>query len=325
MKYFGRRFVQLSRRPIFLEEKFLFDKDSKEHYIKRGDPNKPTYYIIRRNFEGEGLFARYRLIMGHVRYALSKGWIPVVDMQYYPNPYLPPEKLGKENSWEYYFEQPMRVGLEEAYNGENVILGRGNFIEPRPGHAMSLLENKNNSLAEWRNLIKQGYMKIKPARMKEILATREKLFAPNDRVLGVLLRGTDYVTLRLQGHPVQPSVELAISTISKKLKEWNCNKIFLATEDKTIVEKIKAAFGDVCITLDREYVDYEPQPGNRVCVQHLDRENDHFIQGNDYLKQMVLLSMCNSFVGARCSGTSVVAIMGENFEHAYFFNLGRYE
>lgn len=100
----------------------MTDTNWDEHYIKRGDPTKPTYYVIRRRYEGTGLFARYIHYAGHIRRALSKGWLPVVDMQNYPNPYLSPEKFGKENSWEYYFEQPLRIGLEQAYGGENVIL-----------------------------------------------------------------------------------------------------------------------------------------------------------------------------------------------------------
>ena len=82
----------------------MFDKNPEEHYIKEGDRNKPTYYIIRSMDETTELSEMCLNVMGHVRYALSKGWLPVVDMQHYPNPYLSPEKLGQENAWEYYFE-----------------------------------------------------------------------------------------------------------------------------------------------------------------------------------------------------------------------------
>ena len=182
----------------------LSDTDWSEHYIKRGDPKKPTYYIIRRKWETTGLFSRYKLFAGHIRYALSNGWLPVVDMQNYPNPYLPPEKLGKENSWEYYFEQPLRIGLEEASSGDNVILSNGKEVPPHPYESMYLLENRENLLTEWRMLVKFGLLKVKPALMQEIETLREKLFAPNDRVLGVLLRGTDYVVKRPQWHPIPP-------------------------------------------------------------------------------------------------------------------------
>ena len=303
----------------------MVDKNSEEHYIKKGDPDKPTYYIIRRLPDTTGLLARYRMVMGHVRYALSKGWLPVVDMQNYSNPYLAPEKLGKENSWEYYFEQPLRIGLEEAYNGENVVLSNGDSVDPYPGHSLKFLEQQNESLTEWRMLVKLGLMKIKPELMEEISKVRESMFSPEDRVLGVILRGTDYLVRKLKGRPIPPPVEFAESTVNAKLKEWKCHKIFLATEDKRIIDPFQSTFGERCVILDRVYVDYNSLKDRFVSVCRIDRENDHFLQGKDYLTQMVLITMCNSLVAARCSGTTTVMMMQENFEHTHFFNLGRYK
>lgn len=182
----------------------MTDTDWNEHYIKRGDPKKPTYYIIRRMYETTGLFGIYRMFSGHIRHALTNGWLPVVDMQNYPNPYLPPEKLGKENSWEYFFEQPLRIGLEQAYSGENVILSNGSGVKVNPSNRMSVLENQGGILSEWRMLRKLGLLKVKPALMEEISAVREKLFSPKDRVLGLLLRGTDYLAKRPYNHPIPP-------------------------------------------------------------------------------------------------------------------------
>lgn len=183
----------------------MTDTDWSEHYIKRGDPKKPTYYIIRRKEPDCGILSNFMVFAGHIRYALSKGWLPVVDMQNYPNAYLPPEKLGKENSWEYYFEQPLRIGLDQAYNAENIILSNGGANLPRPDTSgMAFLENRDNILTEWRMLLKLGLLKLKPALMQEIIAVRQKLFAPNDRVLGVHLRGTDYVAKRPHGHSIPP-------------------------------------------------------------------------------------------------------------------------
>ena len=300
----------------------MIDTDWSEHYIKRGDPTKPTYYIIRRDKETTGLFYRFMLITGHIRYALSKGWLPVVDMQNYPNPYLAPEKLGKENSWEYYFEQPLRIGLEQAYDGDNIVLNLAREIYPYPDWSMSFFNNANNILTEWRMLVKLGLLKVKPALMEEITALRQKLFAPNDRVLGVHLRGTDYVAIRPKWHPIPPPVEFALSIIVEKLREWQYNKIYLATEDKNIVQIFKQVFGNVCITFDKAFLDYNPD--NWVSAQRIDRDNDHFLQGKEYLTEILLLSTCNSLVAARCSGTVGAMMMADNFEHTYVFNLGRY-
>lgn len=76
------------------------------------------------------------------------------------------------------------------------------------------------------------------------------------------------------------------------------------------------------MTLDREYVDYKA--GQAVSLVHIDRPNDNFQKGKDYLTEMVLLSTCNSFVTARCSGALGAMMMTNNFENVYFFNLGRY-
>lgn len=193
----------------------MTDTDWSEHYIRRGDPNKPTYYIIRRRWDTTGLMGRYGIFAGHIRYALTNGWLPIVDMQNYPNPYLPPEKLGKENSWEYYFEQPLRIGLKDAYAGENIVLSKAEEIWPAPNTGLLFYENRDNSLTEWRMLRKLGLLKVKPALITEISAVRQKLFAPNDRVLGVLLRGTDYVAKRPSGHPIPPPQSLPQASLSK--------------------------------------------------------------------------------------------------------------
>lgn len=302
----------------------MFDKEPEEHYIKQGDPAKPTYYIIRRIADTTGLLTRYRMIMGHIRYALAKGWIPVVDMQNYPNPNLDPEKVGQENAWEYYFEQPLRIGLEQAYNGENVILSDGDSVKPYPAHSLKMLEKKGDALTEWRMLVKLGLLSVKPELMQEVTSTWQKLFSREDRVLGVILRGTDYTARKLKGRPIPPHVDFAKSVVNEKLKDWQCNKFFLATEDKKIVDSFQSTFGYRCVTSDREYVEYNSVKDKWVSVCRIERENDYYLQGKEYLTQILLASMCNSLVATRSSGTTTAMFLNENFEHTYFFNLGRY-
>ena len=302
----------------------MFDREIEEHYIKHGDPDKPTYYIIRRIADTTGLLTRYRMIMGHIRYALSKGWIPVIDLQNYPNPNLDPDKLGKENAWEYYFEQPLRIGLEQAYNGENVVLSDGDIVKPYPAHSLKMLEKRSDTLTEWRMLVKLGLLSVKPELMQEVTATWQKLFSKEDRVLGVILRGTDYVARKIKGRPIPPPVDFAKSIVSEKLKEWQCNKFFLATEDKKIVEAFQSTFGYRCVTSDRGYVEYNSVKDKWVSLCRIERENDYYLQGKEYLTQILLASMCNSLVATRSSGTTAAVLLNENYEHTYFFNLSRY-
>ena len=182
----------------------LYDNNWNEHYIKKGNPAAPTYYIIRRQNTTVGLFSNYIVFAGHIKYALSKGYIPVIDMQNYPNQMLDPKLLGKENAWEYFFLQPFKIGLETAYKGENVILSKEVSDFGWPGSKMNDYKNKNGILTEWRTLVKWGLLKIHPHLQKEIDDMYNKFFSANDKILGILLRGTDYVATRPDKHPIPP-------------------------------------------------------------------------------------------------------------------------
>ena len=285
-----------------------------EHYLKRGK----TYYIIRLPDYKNGLILIYCVIAGHIAYALSKGWIPVVDMQNYPNIYLEPELLGKENSWEYYFCQPLGVGLDEAYAGDNIILSSKDIAQ-WPG---TRVFNDIAFLIEWRTLVKLGFLKIKPEMYEDIMKEFQSLFKNEDRVLGVKLRGTDFIALKPAHHPVQPPIEIAINTVRDLKNKWNCNKIFLATEDHDIFLKFKEAFGDTCITINKVYPDYKGKGSTGECKNQ--RKNDAFLQGKEYLTEIVILSKCKCFVAAMCSGSVGAMLMTEGFEQMVVFNCGYY-
>lgn len=121
---------------------------------------------------------------------------------------------------------------------------------------------------------------------------------------------------------VSPPIELASKTVFNKLKERHCNKIYLATEDKNFVDIFKDVFKDLCITFDRKYVNYIEN--TFVGTIAIERENDTFLQGKDYLFQIVLLSTCDSFVLARCGAASPALMLAEKINNLFVFNLGNY-
>ena len=301
----------------------MFDNNPEEHYLKQGDPQKPTYYIIRHMSETASLSEIYRLTAGHIWYALSKSWLPVVDMKNYPNLYLQPEKVGEENSWEYYFEQPLRIGLEQAYNGENIVLSDGYKVEPCPDYSPDLLERKDDRLTEWRMLVKWGFLKIKTNLPDEIAGIREELFLPKDKVLGVLLRGKISSDQKIAGQPVPPSAEFALEIAESEFNEWKCNKIFLVTEDLAIAEMFKNKFAESFIHLDQLDVEYY-NSDTLVEADHSEAEDEFFLRGKKYLTQMMLLSVCNSLVAERCSDATNAMLMAAKFANTYFFNFGNY-
>lgn len=285
-----------------------------EHYLKN---RRKTYYIVRMP-GGNGLFAHYCVSAGHIVYALKNGYFPVIDMQNYSNIYLEPDLLGKENSWEYYFCQPLGIGLDEAYAGDDVILSSKD-VETYPG---TRVFSDAIHLTEWRMLVKLGLLKIQPEMYKDIMKEYHSIFLNNERVLGVLLRGTDYVALKPPRHPIPPPLDFALETVKKLREQWNCKKIFLATEDYNIFKKFKEYFEDDCLTIDRPYVQYDDK--KNIGSYSNNRKNDRFLNGKEYLTQMTLLTKCNCFVTAMCSGAVGVMMMTEGFDQMVVFNCGYY-
>ena len=62
---------------------------------------------------GLGWYVLYTL--HGIRFAVENGYIPVVDWQNCKLPQYDAAKVGKENVWEYFFEQPLGVTVEQAY------------------------------------------------------------------------------------------------------------------------------------------------------------------------------------------------------------------
>lgn len=106
------------------------------------------------------------------------------------------------------------------------------------------------------------------------------------------------------------------------MREWKCTKLFLATEDKNIFKIFQESFGDYLLTFDKPYADYKP--GKSIGGTRIERENDHFLSGKDYLIEMMLLTKCNSFIASGGAGNNGVMFFAEKFDNVYAFNLGAY-
>ena len=136
-----------------------------------------------------------------------------------------------------------------------------------------------------------------------------------ERTIGVLLRGTDYVTTGLAaGRLKQVGLEDVVASLENMLATGDYDKIFLATEDKDIMYKMFDAFPDkiVVIAQERNSVnDFK----DVVVISDLERtlhsgeeyENALVDKTVNYLYAMYILSRCASFVTAGM--TSAVGII----------------
>lgn len=285
-------------------------------------PDKCTYFIIRRDYYGIGLFTYVCVVISYIAYAIAKGYVPVVDMKNYDNIYLEKKDVGIINAWELYYNQPFEVGLDDIPVGARCVYSAKRGLPKRTPFLESIINDKEE-LQLWmyihRNCIKPN------TKVKDYLNQEMKIIE-GKTVLGILFRGTDYSKGKPKGHPIQPSYEQTIKKIEELLDEDEY--IYLASEEKKIEDLLKQKFPNRVLINKRVYYDIEniDYKAERVASLNFEREDDRFLKGLEYMSSINILSNCNSFLGSGCAGTYVAVIANNGkYDPMYLWDLGYYD
>ena len=289
-------------------------------HFGREFPDK-KFFVIRRLPPGAGLLSNYHWVLNNIYYALSKEYIPVVNMENYKTFYnenIPIENEGERvfNAWEYYFEQPCGYSLKDIRKASNVILGSmynfqyHEFLDP--------LKGKMN-IAKYFEIASQ-YCKMNTKTM-EYLETKKKLFDNKKNILGVSYRGTDY--LLTKNHYTPPSIE---QISQKTLQVIDCEKfdyIFLKTEEQKAVDEFYKVFpGETLLISEDERIrDYD----SKLSIPELIREKSSSVikNGLDYLTDVLLLAQCDGIIASKNNGTAFALGWNNNkYRYSYLFDLG---
>lgn len=136
------------------------------------------------------------------------------------------------------------------------------------------------------------------------------------KTLGVLARGTDYVTMNLGADRAHARADQMITVIDKWIKEDGYEKIFLATEDQDNFDKIKAAFPGKVIAISQERMSvkdmkkkgaaliYEFEQKSNQGQAYADALEDTTV---NYFYALYILSKCDAFLcSGQCNGWDTV-------------------
>lgn len=295
------------------------DRLFEEHRVVCGLRNRDkTFYLIRPFGETQGLMSIHNYVLWKIRYALEHGYIPVVDLKHYANMYLAPEMGGRLNAWEYYFRQPTEYTVEDVLHSRNVIVCDKHLDAGYSG--MDDIEE----ILLFHGIIEK-YCRLNDNMNGKVMEAMEILFPKNQKVLGVLGRGSDYTSTCPGGHNVVPSIDLLIQMTDEKLQEWGYDFVYLATEDKEIYDAMKKHYGQKLIALDVPRFAHDTNK-KRLSELNFERENDQYLRGEEYLITIYLLSHCDSIITSGVGGgLAALRINGGKYEHQYIFNLGRYQ
>jgi len=289
-------------------------------FLLQNRDSKAKYYIIKPRNQEAGLFSYFNLFLPEILMAKKAGWIPVIDMQTIKTPYLESAEVGIKNAWEYYFLQPGGINLAQINSEELVNTGKMPFRNgPYSGRAF--YEDWYGDKTFWREFV-ANEIKVKKEIQDKVLFWWNANFDEKDHVLGVLCRGTDYLRLKPTGHAKQPSAEQCVEKTQELMRAWNCNKVYLSTEDENILELFRKKFPNTIYFYDKKYVQ---DTGRGYITQiHFDRKEDARKQGEEYLIQILLLSKCHCLLAGPCGGAIGAELFTKGFIKEFVWDLGVY-
>ena len=241
-------------------------------------------------------------------YAICKGYKPLFKVKAVDGTYI----------HDTYFKQPYEDIAENKY--EKSPIKRGNlditFMNMYRKDIRSIYSKMMNNCFQLSDVTRQYIQKD----YQNTIGSKEK-------VLGVLVRGTDYLRLKPAFHPVQPTIDEVISECKNIIEKYHYKYIYLATEEEDYQKLFEKVFPNMVLTNQRHYIgnQYWNSSSSHCYKVNLDIDNENYTKGLEYLSSLEILSRCDSLIGGNCGGTMYALLRNNDaYEYCNIFNLGLY-
>ncbi len=262
-------------------------------------------FLIDTAIDDVGLVDVIKLVCYYKQIAIEHGWIPVVKLDRFPNQYL--RKEG-ENMWEYFFEPISEISVSDAMESNDVISMRENKqifhqIEINP------FVRKYSQIMTDNSFLRTNFS------LNEEVNRYIKCHVPfqciddSVRVLGVIMRGTDYrqEAVEIRGEAdINALPETVIDRINELDRIWSYDYIFVATEDAEYFNIFQQEYGNKMIYLDQKRAFYDAFCAEKSVSQLLEVKGDVDF-AKQYLTIIYALSRCNGLIVSRNCGASRLA------------------
>lgn len=221
------RIGKLNLSPKF--EKINYISEQKLIKFSFGQKNQNKFFFVIKRSPGGGFFSNLIYVLKSIEFAEKKNFIPIIDMENFKNKYSEQKNIRNiKNYWEVCFNKINNYKLNEVYNSKNVYFSNKNI-------RVSLNDYKRKKI---KNLYTK-YIKIK----KEFLLESDNFIKQNFnnyKVAGFHLRGTDQKYS--PGHALPFSLIKATRIIDYNLKALKYDKIFIVTDEKKYLDKLKLIY-----------------------------------------------------------------------------------
>ena len=299
---------------IYLKSNGYLDNNSELNY------NRKFSIMIRKNISTSGLMEYYYYGIGCVFEQIKKGFIPIMDLSSHPNVFNGYINNSKINPWEIFFNQPFGYSLKN-------IIKKAKYISyvycriSRPAPNFNVMSNPN--LAKYWKNIANKYIPIKEEFYNEANFKYKYLFKGTNNVLGILIRGTDYIANRPAGHPKQPTPEMVFRDLEEMNLKYKYNYFFLTTEDDLIRKKFISKYKDKLKYIKSKInLNYNYKKKQFLALNNNLKGN--IIYMKIYLINIIILSKCLDIITSKTGGSLVTFIISRGFRNIKIYSLGIY-
>ena len=168
------------------------------------------------------------------------------------------------------------------------------------------------------------YIPIKKEIIKEANIIRKKLFKGLNNILGVLMRGTDYLAMKPKNHCIPPKIEIMIQDIKDMDRKNNYDWIFITTEDNIIRKKlIKSFYNKVKYLKSKNSFNYNYKKKDFLVFNKNIKIDYNYMK--IYLINIIILSQSKDIICARTCGSVAAFIFSNGFRNYKVYYLGEYK
>ncbi|GHV55167.1 hypothetical protein FACS1894216_16810 [Synergistales bacterium] len=286
-----------------------------------------TFYVVtlRDSNSKCGFFSLFHVWIFYVMLAMKKNMIPVVDLENFKTAYSEEDPIhGTRNAWEYFFEQPGGIALDEVYKSRNVVFSTTKW--PEESSINSEYYNDASKIKIMYDFI-NTYIKFNKPTLDYINNAWNAIRPDDKKILAAYSRGTDYNKLKPANHHIQPDPSFLIEQAKKIMRENNYEYVFLVTDEKKVHDMFSREFGDKLLSVECVYYDefYEADDSRYIIEYFHDREHARYRAALEYLTKIVIASKCGYLIGG-INGGSVAALTfnGGRYDGTNLIDIGRY-
>lgn len=306
---------------------------------------KPIYYVVVNNSCDKGIFSLWREFLDAAVYVEKHKYKLIVDMSNTKNMLIKSPTNTDENVWDRYFKQE---NLSEINGKNQQVIYQGSVRPYLDTDWYDEMPTSPQKLKNWSKIARK-HLVFSDELMRHYENKKKQALFDGKRTIGIAIRREFEWGLECRipvcfNHPLPTKIEDYIRDAKEMLHEWECDKVFISTDDRETLDMFVREFGENCIFVSRRmrhFVENGQMEDNNSDEKLLKKMREYHCivaetsigrqaidldveQNNyDYVSEILMLAECECLISGVAGGSQAAYILnGGNYKHTLIYNKG---